>query len=124
MAKLSKESAEHVDYGPVQAWRAEADGYDMQFVNFRQEIDSTPLLKGLPGDQCHCAHWGYVLSGRVTFTYPDRVEVIEAGQAFYAPPGHLQMADAGTEYLQFSPIKELREVEATIMRNMQALQHA
>ena len=38
------------------------------------------------------------------------------------PPGHLQRADAGTEYLQFSPAKEMAEVEQQIMKNMQAMQ--
>ena len=46
----------------------------------------------------------------------------EAGDAFYVPAGHLQLADAGTEYLQFSPADELRKVSEVMMRNMQQMQ--
>ena len=85
------------------------------------EFDSTPMLKGLPGDRCPCPHWGYVFKGRVTYTFADREEVHEAGDAFYVEGGHLQRADAGTEYLQFSPADELRTVSETIMQNMQRM---
>jgi hypothetical protein len=122
MLKVSKESAKHDDYGPVESWHEEVDGHGIEFVYFKQDIDSTPMLKGLPNDQCHCPHWGYVLKGRVTFTIDGREEVLEPGDAFYVPPGHLQRADAGTEYLQFSPAKELAEVEQQIMKNMQQMQ--
>jgi hypothetical protein len=36
----------------------------------------------------------------------------EAVVAFYVPGAHLQRADAGTGYLQFSPADELRTVSA------------
>ncbi len=49
-----------------------------------------------------------VFRGRVIYTFADREEVHEAGDAFYVEGGHLQRADAGTEYLQFSPADELR----------------
>jgi quercetin dioxygenase-like cupin family protein len=65
-----------------------------------------------------------VLKGRVTFTVDGNEQAYEPGDAFYIPPGHLQRADAGTEYLQFSPTKEMAEVEQQIMKNMQAMQGA
>jgi ribosomal protein L16 Arg81 hydroxylase len=58
----------------------------------------------------------------VTFTVDGEDEVMEPGDAFYIPPGHLQRAEAGTEYLQFSPAKEMAEVEQQIMKNMQQMQ--
>ena len=123
MPKVSKQSAAHVeDHGPVlDRYEEIDDGYTISFTRFNEEIDSAPLMKGLPDDRCHCAHWGYVLEGRVSFAFPDREEVFEAGDAFYVPPGHHQHAEAGTEYLQFSPTRELREVGAKIMENMQAM---
>ena len=125
MPKVSKETARMQEHGPVTEWSQDVDdGYTVNLVRFNQDIDSTPLLKGLPNDSCHCPHWGYVLSGRVTFGFDDREEVIEAGEAFYVPAGHGQRAEAGTEYLQFSPTKELNEVSEAIMRNMQAMQSA
>ena len=122
MPKVSNQSAKHDDYGPVDSWHEEVDGNAIEFVRFKQDIDSTPMLKGLPNDQCHCPHWGYVLNGTVTFTIDGREEILQAGDAFYVPPGHLQRAEAGTEYLQFSPAKEMAEVEQQIMKNMQAMQ--
>jgi len=40
------------------------------------------------------------------------------------PGGHLQRADAGTEYLQFSPAEQPRTVSETIMKNMEQMQRA
>jgi hypothetical protein len=124
MPKLSKESAEVQDHGPVQEWSEEADGYVMNIVSFSQDIDSTPMLKGLPDDRCQCPHWGYVLKGKVTFPFADHEEVFEAGDAFYVPAGHSQSAEAGSEYVQFSPAAEMKATEEVIMKNMQEMQGA
>jgi Cupin domain len=121
MAKVSKDSATKADHGPVTEWHEDAEGYTINFVEFHADIDGTPLLKGLPGDHCRCPHWGYVLKGRATFRFGDRDEVYEAGDAFYTPPGHVPLADAGTEYVMFSPAEELARTEEVMARNMQAL---
>jgi len=121
MPGVSKTDAKYDDYGPVAEWRGEVSGYAIEFTVFKQDIDSAPMLKGLPGDRCTCPHWGYVLSGQVTFTTDNGEETYGPGDAFYVPPGHLQRAVAGTEYLSFSPADELRPVEETIMRNMAAM---
>jgi hypothetical protein len=58
MPKVSKESAAQVDeHGPVEDRHEEIDGYTVNFVSFRADVDGTPLLKGLPdgaltGDTC------------------------------------------------------------------------
>lgn len=123
MPKISKATATQQDHGPVVEWSDELDGYAVNFVNFRQDIDATPLLKGLPGDQCQCPHWGYVLRGRLRFRVGDREETFEAGDAFYLPPGHVPVGnDPDSEYLQFSPAEELKEVSAAITRKMEAAQ--
>jgi hypothetical protein len=120
MPKVSRESASHVEeHGPVEDRHAEVDGYTVNFVSFRQDVDATPLLKGLPGDRCPCPHWGYVLKGKLTYRFADHEEVFEAGDAFYLPPGHIPLADAGSELVQFSPSEDLRAVEAAMTRNMQ-----
>ena len=124
MYKVAKTSAPHQDYGPVEEWAENLGGYNISFVGFKQDIDSTPMLKGLPGDHCTCPHWGYVLRGRVTFTVDGRDESFGPGDAFYVPPGHLQRADAGTEYLQFSPEEEMKAVDAVIMANFARMQQA
>jgi hypothetical protein len=124
MPKVSKDSATLKDHGPVQEWHEDVEGYAIQFVKFGVDIDATPLLKGLPGDHCSCPHWGYVLSGRVTFRFPDHDESFEAGDAFYVPPGHIPLADADSEYVSFSPAEELARTSEVMQRNMEAMQGA
>ena len=126
MPKVSKESAsQQQDHGLVVVAEEDVEGYTFDFMTFREDIDHRPLLQGLPDDRCQCPHWGYVFKGRLTFEYPDREEVYEAGDAFYAPPGHAPVRnEPGTEYLQFSPAEELAKTSEVIMRNFQALQPA
>ena len=122
MPKVSRDTAQVDDYGPVEDRHADVDGYTISFLTFRQDIDGTPLLKGLPDDRCQCPHWGYVFKGRVTFAFADHDEVFEAGDAFYVPNGHAPLLAEGTEYLQFSPADDLHKVSDTMMGNLRALQ--
>src|SRR5438094_8046150 len=125
MPGMSRESAAHVeDHGPVEDRHEDVDGYTVQFVTFRQDIDGTPLLKGLPDGRCNCPHWGYVFKGSVTYRFADHDEVHSAGDAFYVPAGHAPIVEAGTEFLQFSPSEELHAVSETMVRNMQQMQRA
>jgi hypothetical protein len=126
MPKVSKESATRGgDYGPVVDRNDEVEGYRIGFTTFKENIDGTPLMKGLPDDRCQCPHWGYVFSGSVTFRFPDHDEVFEAGDAFYTPAGHIPVFhQPGTEIVMFSPAEELNATEAVMMKNMQALQSA
>jgi hypothetical protein len=124
MPKVSRESAPDAqDYGMVAEWTGQLEGYTVNFVTFREDIDATPLLKGLPDDRCQCPHWGYVLKGKMTFRFPDREEVFEAGDAYYVPPGHIPVQhEPGTETVMFSPAEQLQETEEVMARNMQAMQ--
>ena len=124
MPKVSKDSTtQGGEYGPVTDRNDELDGYTINFVEFHEDVDATPLMKGLPDDRCQCPHWGYVLKGKVTFQFGERQEVFQAGDAFYAPPGHIPVQnDPDTEYLQFSPAADLRKTSEVIMRNFQAMQ--
>jgi Cupin domain len=126
MPKLSRDSATGGgEFGPVTDRSGQLEGYTVSFTSFHEDIDATPLLKGLPDDRCQCPHWGYVVDGRLTFRYADREEVFEAGDAFYTPPGHVPVKhEPGTEVVMFSPAEELRETEAVMMKNMQAMQAA
>ena len=125
MPKVSREQIANVeDYGIVEDRHEDIDGTTVSFITIRQDVDAAPLLKGLPNDSCTCPHWGYVFKGRLVFRVDGVEEVYEPGDAFYLPPGHIQTAEAGTEYVQFSPTDELAVVEATMMRNMQAMQSA
>ena len=124
MPKHSKESSQPMDMGPAGVeWRSDLDGYVTEFVKIGQDADLTALLQGLPNDQCPSPHWGYVLKGRLWFNYGDHVESINAGEAFYTNPGHTSGADAGSEFLIFSPAETLAEVEAHMQRRAQELQY-
>jgi hypothetical protein len=50
--------------------------------------------------------------------YADHEEIVEAGDAFYFPPGHAPEADAGTELVQFSPADQLAAVVAEMKRSI------
>jgi len=122
MPKVSRESAAHIeDHGLVEDRHEDVLGYTINFVSFRQDVDGTALLKGMPDDRCQCPHWGYVLKGRVTYRFADRDEVFHAGDAFYLPPGHIPLADAGSEIVQFSPADELKPVVDTMAQNAQRM---
>ena len=124
MAKVSKDSATGGgDFGPVSDRSEDLDGYTVNFVTFHEDIDGTPLMKGLPDDRCQSRHWGYVVKGRITFQFADHDEIVETGDAFYLPPGHIPVShEPGTQIVQFSPTEELRHTEEAIQRNMQAMQ--
>jgi hypothetical protein len=125
MPKLSKATAPEVhDLGPLVGHYGELDGYTVGFEHFREDADATPLFKGLPDDRCQSPHWGYVLAGRVTLRYADRDETFEAGDAYYAPPGHIPAVDAGTELIEFSPTEAYARTMAVAARNLEALQTA
>lgn len=121
MPQTSRTTAAAVDHGPVVEHSADLDGYTVNFVSFAIDIDGAPLLAGLPEDRCACPHWGYVFRGSATFTFADRAETYEAGDAFYVPPGHTPAHSADSEILLFSPSAELAVTEAAMERNMSAV---
>lgn len=61
-----------------------------------------------------------MFKGKLTWRFADHEEVFEPGDAFYVGPGHAPEAEAGSEFLQFSPAEELHAVHAAIARNMAA----
>ena len=120
MPKTSKATASDVtDVGILEERSEELDGgYIASFCHFREDGDATPVVRGLPDDRCQSHHWGYVLSGKITLKYADHDEVYEAGDAYYAPPGHIPVVTSGTEVVEFSPTAEYRLTQETIARNM------
>jgi quercetin dioxygenase-like cupin family protein len=124
MPKVSKDTAtQGGEFGPVTDRSDQVDGYTVGFTTFHADMDQSPMLRGLPNDQCQCPHWGYVIKGRFTYRSGDREEVFEAGDAFYLPPGHVGIGnEPGSEMIQFSPTEDLKKTEEVIMKNMQAMQ--
>src|SRR5215208_477116 len=97
-------------------------GWTVAFENYTQDADLAPLFRGLPDDRCQCAHMGYVVRGRVAFRSADGEEVFEAGDAYYAGPGHTPVLYAGTQVVEFSPTEELGRTMEVVTRNMEELQ--
>lgn len=123
MPKASKESASRVeDMGVMEGRYEELGGYTVGFEHFREDADATPLFRGLPDDRCQSPHWGYVVSGSVTFRYVDHEEVYETGDAYYAPPGHIPAISAGSEIIEFSPTEEYGRTMEVLGRNLAAMQ--
>lgn len=87
-------------------------------------MDSRPLFKGLPGDSCQCPHWGYVIRGRGRVIYPDREEILNAGDAYYLEPGHNLVVEEDGEIVEFSPKGEYQKTMEAVAKNMQAAQQS
>ena len=125
MPKVSKASAaKQQDIGVGHVSEEVVEGYEISFLDIHEASDMAPFLKGLPDDRCPLPHWGYVVKGRVTFSFADHTETFETGDAFYVAPGHSPAVDAATEWLIFSPAEQSAEVNAVIERNVQEMQSA
>jgi hypothetical protein len=64
---------------------------------------------------------GVVLTGTLVYNYADGgQDVIQAGEAYYAPPGHLPVFAAGTEIAEFSPSEQLSATMEVVAKNVLA----
>jgi mannose-6-phosphate isomerase-like protein (cupin superfamily) len=123
MPKVSRDTASRIeDFGKAEDRTDELEGYTVNFVTIKETHDLAEMLKGLPGGNCSCPHWGYLFKGRLTVRYPDREEVFGPGDAFYMPPGHVPEAEGGSEFVQFSPTHDMETTMAAIQASMQAQQ--
>ena len=122
MAKARKNTAPITIDTPAYACRTVALGdWTVAFETIRMGGDAAPLFKGLPDDRCPCPHWGIVVSGRMTLRYQDHEETFEADDVYSSPPGHLPLADAGTELITFSPTADLEQVNAHLARSLERM---
>lgn len=110
-----------IDEPQIEGRYAELGPYTVAFETYRQDVDPAPFFQGLPDDRCQCPHWGIVLTGQVTFRWSGHAETYGAGDAYYAPPGHLPLVTAGTSVVEFSPTADLNETMAVLERNMATL---
>src|SRR5262249_55423867 len=121
MPKSSKATAARSASGPGYEGHFEQLGdYTVAFEELAAGGDMAPLFRGLPDDRCQCPHWGIVVKGRLTFTYADGRDVVEAGEAYYAAPGHTPSTDPGTETIEFTPAAELQRTMQVVMKNAEA----
>ena len=109
-----------VDLEEIQGRYAPLGDYTVAFETFKQDVDPATLFVGLPDDRCQCEHWGVVTEGQLTFRWADHEETYVAGDAYFAPPGHLPLVTAGTSIIEFSPADELDKTMAVVQGNLAA----
>ncbi|WP_319267200.1 hypothetical protein [uncultured Draconibacterium sp.] len=122
--KIKKEDITVTMQGPDTIMRAQEGmgGFTVSYHELPKGTDFTPLLKGLANDNCHSPHWGYVFNGAIRVIYHDgKEERIEAGDAFYMPPGHTAIVEEDIKLFDFSPTKELNEVLENVGKRMAEL---
>lgn len=92
----------------------DASGYgkiSAEYFTLAAGVDTTPLFVGLEGNQCHCPHWGFVLSGQITTTdAAGQQETVTTHDLFFWPPGHNVKVDRDAEIIMFSPQHEHTQV--------------
>jgi hypothetical protein len=122
MPKASKKSAsEVVEAEGYEGHLEKLDGgYTVAFERYSADTDLAPFFVGLPDDQCQASHWGYVLTGKVTFKSGGTEETFEAGDAYYVGPGHTPVLYANTEVVEFSPTDQLQQTMDVVGKNMEA----
>lgn len=122
MPKVSKATAsEKVAMEGFEGHYEKLEGeYTVGFETYSEDSDPGDLFRGLPDDRCQSAHWGYVLNGKIAFRYADGEELYEAGDAYYAPPGHTPVFYAGTEVVEFSPTEAFDETVGVVTENLRA----
>jgi len=121
MPSTSKQAAtEAVNLLGIERRYAVMGDHTVSFETFSSDVDMAPFFRGLPDDSCQSPHWGVLLSGKVVFRYGAEEEVVNAGDAYYARPGHTALVAAGTELVEFSPSEPARQAEGVSVRNMVA----
>jgi hypothetical protein len=119
----SKEALQIERLGDYEGRAAQFGDYTANFESIPKDMGGPDLFKGLPDDACQCEHWGYLFKGKVKFTYTDgREEVVSAGEAYYAPPGHVFEALEDCETIEFSPTEELNMTLEQVGKNVEAMQ--
>ena len=110
-----------LDEPQIEGRNAAVGDYTVGFETYAQDVDPAPFFAGLPDDRCQCPHWGVVTEGQMTFRWADHEETFVAGDAYYAPPGHLPLIVAGTSVVEFSPTADLEATMAVVQRNLAAM---
>jgi hypothetical protein len=124
MGKISPQTtSKHLDLDGIEAHYGTLDVYTVSFELAAHEEDPSPLFTGLPDNACQARHWGVVLEGTLVIRYTDNSEdIVEAGEAYYSPPGHLPLLKTGTRLIEFSLTDELDETMEKVMVNVAAIQ--
>jgi hypothetical protein len=114
---LHVETIGDVYEGRFAEW-GEFSGY---FEKIKGGTDFSPLFVGLPDNMCQSPHWGYLFKGKLRFIFNDHEEVISAGEAYYAPPGHTVVCLEDAETVEFSPTADFQATMEVAGKNVEAL---
>ncbi len=81
--------------------------------------DYTPVLAGLKDNLCQVPHWGYLEKGKIRIIDKNKnVVVVNQGGVFYMPPGHTVIVDADSRIIDFSPEKQMHELNKHVQKKM------
>ena len=124
MTAVSREQATlELQLDVAESRTLDAGGMTIAFERLSAGVETAPLFAGLPDDACQSPHWGYLLRGRFRVIRPDGAEeVVEAGQAYYLPPGHNVVVEQDTEAVEFSPAEDRRRTMEHAARQMAGAQ--
>jgi hypothetical protein len=86
---------------------------EVGYTTVHAALDCSELYKhgGLPGGVCPCPHYGYIFEGRMRAQYPGSdwpEEVIEAGEAYFIPSGHVLIYDEPSKVFEINPAHALQ----------------
>jgi hypothetical protein len=119
MPAISRDQANLIERLPGLERRfGQIDKYTVTFESYSQDKDYAALDEGLPGNRCQAEHWGVLLKGKLIYRYEDGDDVITAGQAYHARPGHTAWLAAGTELIKFTPTDQLEVREGVSRDNL------
>jgi hypothetical protein len=107
--QLAAETVALPELGDYESRTTQFGDYYVRFESIPAGFDDAELHKGLPNDACPCEHSGYLFKGRFKFGYTDGGEdVVSAGEAYYARPGHTFEVLEDSENVEFSPKDPVR----------------
>lgn len=85
--------------------------------------DFGPILKGLKDDLCQVPHWGYLEKGKIRITNSNNTTItVLGGEVFYMPPGHTLIVDEDARIIDFSPEKQMKELNEFILNKVAQMQ--
>jgi hypothetical protein len=109
-----------LEVGDIHTKGEQWGGLSVRHCDLPPGADLRPLLAGLPGDECACPHWGYVLEGSITIRYGDGTEeTSRAGDLYYWPGEHTGWTDEGVVFVELSPADEIAPVLAHLSAQLQ-----
>jgi hypothetical protein len=118
---VSKEQLTVEKLGDYEGRLQQFADYYVNFENIPAGMGGPQMFKGLPDDACQCEHWGYLFKGKFRFTYTDGSEdVVSAGEAYYAHPGHVFEALEDCETVEFSPKEPFEQLMEVVGKNLGA----